>query len=211
MEEPQLDTQSQPTTDNELYYVPVWRFILLNFATLTFYQIYWGYRQWSYLKKSGKNPQAIPWLAALFLPLTYYSLLKSFTELKEKGEVESSEKGIFVTLVVSYIILNIFGTFDGAVSLVTLLSFWPLLYGLRLANEYYLSLNSEAAKIPKMPWWKRALVGVGLFLFILILPILAFPEERVDQFFEQLEKSLEEQIDNQDSPTITEELVVTAS
>jgi len=188
---------------NKPYYVPIRKFILLNFATLTFFQVYWGYRQWKYLRDIGKNPQAIPWLAGLFLPLTYYWLLKSFSELKNKGQEVKEDRGIWIMLVISLIILNLFANFDGYIAGLTFLAFWPLLYGAKLINEYAVSINPKLSKVPPMPWWKRFLVAFGILIMAIIIPLMMMPQEKVNQLLEKL-KEMEEM---EDKPTIEESLV----
>lgn len=163
-----------------LYYVPVWKFALLNLATLGVFSVYWGYRQWKFLRDSGKNSQAVPWLAGLFLPFTLYSLLKSFTQLDGEEELTTKKKMVFGAAVVAYIMLNSVGTLEGIFFLISLFSFVVLFYPLKIVNGYFLKLDKNVANIPKIPWWKWLLIVLGLIFALIVLFFNFVSEEQLE-------------------------------
>jgi hypothetical protein len=57
------------------YAVPVWRFMVLSLCTLGFYAYYWAFRCWRAVRQHDES-KLWPFVYAVFLSITYFSLLK---------------------------------------------------------------------------------------------------------------------------------------
>jgi hypothetical protein len=167
------------------YYVPLRKFIVLNLATAGIYSVYWAYKQWKYVRAVEEKSQAIPWLAAIFISFTYYSLLNYFYHLSNNKEPESQVKNKHLLLTFAYITLNLLGYLEGYYAVISFLSFVVLFCGVNMINKYALKLNAKADQIPKMAWWKYPLIAVGMLLSAILLVVAAVPEEKIQEFLEE--------------------------
>ena len=68
---------------------PIWKFVLLCLVTWTFYELYWCYWSWVYLRERRNlmiTPLSTPFWRALFSPLYAFTLFRLILEVaREKG------------------------------------------------------------------------------------------------------------------------------
>lgn len=78
----------QKTNGGESTYIqkqPLWHFVVLCFLGLGFYEIYWFYKAWKYIKERD-NLKISPFWRAIFAGIFIYSLSKKVLTLaQEKG------------------------------------------------------------------------------------------------------------------------------
>ena len=72
--------QKEPSKQARFLETPPLKFALMSFCTLGLYDLYWSYRNWTFVKHR-KGSSLWPWARALFYPLWHYSLI---TELERE-------------------------------------------------------------------------------------------------------------------------------
>ncbi len=161
-------TESNGALESKRYFfdVSVVKLILMSTVTLTFYQIYWLYKNWQLAKERGDD--VMPIARAIFGVLFAYPLFK---EVREKGRasglVLASSAGGLALL---YFVLQITWRFPGAAWLLGYLSVVPLALVQRDVARLHSALGLDPNINSRFTWknWVGLVLG-GLFLLLIFI------------------------------------------
>lgn len=161
-------------TNNNWYsrIIPVWKFILLSIATLWFYELYWFYKNWNYIKDDKEvdiSPFWRAWFAALFLTNFIWYLKKYF------DEENISFKYYPWFLWLPYFFLIISHKLPDPFRLISFLSFIPLMPVLNSLNKYWAKTEKNLPE-KKFKWWQILLLIIWIIYLFLIVVITFFPD-----------------------------------
>lgn len=147
------------------------RFIVLYFATLGVYPLFWMYDQWTFLKNK-QNLNISPGWRAVFSPLWTGSLAGGIQKYLKKENINVSYSPILIGI--TFFILSALYRLPDPYWLITFLSFIPILPILDAMNQYYEKHDSHLPD-PELAWWQNILVGVGLLILILAVYGTLYP------------------------------------
>lgn len=103
--------------------VSVTKFIVMSFVTFGLYDLYWSYRNWSYLKLQDSR-RISPFWRAWFVLFFHFSLLRDMKSHIARRTPVSYSAG---WLTVAYLVLLFSSSLPGITGLISLLSFVPIL------------------------------------------------------------------------------------
>ena len=149
--------QAEIETKAHYYPVSVLKFVVLSVLTFGYYQIFWFYKNWRFIKDRDGAP-IYPWARALFAPLWFYALID---DVNRSQLTDPIGKGAAFGLSAAYFV--VVGTSRSADPfwLTLFLSFFPILPLVRRINNFgglqsfHLSHNSA---------WKARHFVLVLFL-----------------------------------------------
>ncbi len=152
--------------------LPIWKFILLTFATLWIYEMVWFYRNWKLLKEE-QGLKISPFWRAVFAPLFAESIAYHLRKyLKEKD----SPCDFSPTIIgVSYFVIAILTTLPNPYWLIAFFSFVPMLPLVNSMNTYW-QKEEQGLPVRKFTWWQIILVAIGIILIILSVVGTFMPE-----------------------------------
>jgi len=150
---------------------PVWRFGVLCLATFGFYELYWFYKNWKWLKEK-QGLKVRPFWRTFFAPLFSDPLFKRISALaQERGAPPMRSPGGFAAL---YFLLCLSWRLPSPYSLLSSLTFLPLIPAVRTLNAYW---ELEQAELPVRDHFsvrERILVTMGLIAAVFaVIGILA--------------------------------------
>jgi hypothetical protein len=149
-------------------YQPLSNFFLLNILSLGFYQLYWFYKHWRFLR-DNKELNIQPAMRALFTIFFGYSLFSRFYILaKEKGYKEQPLVGLLFILFIATGLLAYLD--DPYLTLISLFSFVFLIPVHQMMNFYYLEEQPGYRKRIKFSSREKNFLIVfwGIILFLAI-------------------------------------------
>lgn len=158
------------------FYVPEGRFILMSIVTLSFFEAYWMYKNWKYIKERDEL-DIMPFWRALFGVFFMHSLLNTLEDDNELKAVEAatfSGSHLATGWVIVMIIVNILAKFDESLAsgLVLLFSVPSFLFLLPV-QRYINRVNSLVVPQPNYSEWSFGqvlclLVGVPVFALLIL-------------------------------------------
>ncbi len=158
------------------YYIPVGRLIGMSIVTISFYQIYWFYRNWRYVKESERL-DIMPVMRGIFSIFFIYSLfirMGQNTVARTLGIAPVSE-GLAVLWIILRLGTNIFGRFntDPYLSIIVVLVGLSSVFLLVPAQRYINAINEASAPKPDFAPWKAGhtitlLLGIIIWLLMLL-------------------------------------------
>ena len=149
------------------------KFVILSVATLGFYELYWCYKCWSYIKDEGRE-SIRPFWRAFFAPFWTYALFKEVY----KGEKTSLGVAVFV----SYFILQVLWELPDPYLLLSFLTIIPLLPVVIKVNK--INKNEDGPRSPtywRFGWkhWLISLLGIPVFAFSVFSSLNIIPSTQV--------------------------------
>lgn len=123
--------------------VSVGKFAVMSLCTFGFYELYWAYKHWDAVRRREQESLS-PFWRAFFAPLWGFSLLPRLQQLTAVYGVPATWSGSGLAL--AYFLLHIAYRLPGALWLVSLLSFLPLLVVQRSVNELNRAVAPEAPR-----------------------------------------------------------------
>lgn len=164
--------------------LPVWKFILLYLSTFTFYQYYWIYKSWKYLKKEEKL-KISPFLRTVLYLFFYYSLASRYKVFLHSKGIKSNYSPALLSVALILFILS--WRLKDPYWIIATFSFFSYLPLLNAMNSYRekeetgkVILKSKLALLQYIP----ISLGFGLYLFSVLnlvldsLGISVFPESK---------------------------------
>ncbi len=139
------------------------KLLLMSFCTLGIYNIYWFYKNWWFLKKTGKK--CTPLLRAAFAPLFAYSCFYELKMLQFDNNVNLKFPILFLSIL--YFMLHLMIKLPDPYWLISYLSVLPIV----LANKVALNINQ--AMFPgliinnKFSKWNWLVLILGGTIFVL--------------------------------------------
>lgn len=116
----------------ELHAMALHKLVLLSTCTLGLYQVYWFWRNWRRVAERTGRP-IMPFWRAVFSPLWSYSL---FDEVREQARAAEVSVGWLPALMaVAFFLLSAAWRFGGAGTVLSMLSFLPLVPVQATINE----------------------------------------------------------------------------
>lgn len=145
--------------------LPVWKFILLYLSTFTFYQYYWTYKSWKYLKKE-ENIKISPFLRTVLYLFFYYSLAGRYKVYLHSKGIRSNYSPVLLSVTLILFILS--WRLKDPYWIIATFSFFSYLPLLNAMNSYRekeetgkVILKSKLALLQYIP----ISLGFGLYLF----------------------------------------------
>lgn len=152
------------------YVISIPKLIILSFTTFGLYEIYWFYKQYKSFK-AETNWKIIPWLWALFAHLLSYSLFKKVSFLIK--DIDKKRKLEYFGLAIAYLIFGFVARFPEPYSLISLLSFLPLIPLQKAINFYWQKKLGKELKESKFGRWNYSwAIGGSIFLLLALVGTL---------------------------------------
>jgi len=118
------EIQSSTLDKTQYFHVGTLKFCLMSLCTLGIYNIYWSYKNWSFVKQRDGS-DILPFWRGIFAPLWYFSLLTDISEhSNSKINFSGVVKGVLVTV---YFLLNALWRLPDPYWLFGCLAFIPIL------------------------------------------------------------------------------------
>ena len=146
---------------------------IMSLFTLSFYLVYWFYKQWQAVyAPQTRTARAV--LAALFYPLCSYWLFLQINERSSKlGAPAALPAG---GLAIAVILLSVTQSLPDLASLLALLSFLPLLQVQRALNGLNAKFAPGSDPNARFGAWNVAGIAVGALMYALIVVGYMLPE-----------------------------------
>ena len=164
------------STDSKFLYIPENRLIALGIITLGLFEIYWMYKNWSYIKERD-NLDIMPFWRAIFGIFFMHSLLRNIEEDNEMNLItESTFSGSSLATywVVMMVIGNVSGKFDDIlINTIGLLISIPSIICLLPVQKYINRVNNLSNPEFTYTGWSTGqivclVIGIPLFTLVLI-------------------------------------------
>jgi hypothetical protein len=163
------------SNDSKFLYISESRFIVMSILTLGIFEIYWNYKNWSYIKKRD-NLDIQPVWRAIFGIFYIHSLLSFIEQDNEMNQIEKSAfsaSSLATGWVIMILIGNILGKFDDIsintlgilISVSSIICLLPVQKHINRVNNL---INPE---IPHTGWsfGQVLCLVIGIPLFVLVL------------------------------------------
>ncbi|MEL7449523.1 MAG: hypothetical protein AAFN78_09955, partial [Pseudomonadota bacterium] len=158
------ESSLDPTDDTAKFYAtgPV-KFVLMDVATLGLYSIYWSYKNWHFVRERDQ-PNVIPFLCAIFIPLTFYWLMKSLASSVESRVLSSPSSRVL--LAVLLLLLTATSALPDPYWLVSVFTFVPMMPTVVALWSTAERTPSAAHRVPAFHWSNTFayLFGIPVFL-----------------------------------------------
>ncbi len=167
-----VETTTNSTDYQYHFFTPsTLKFVTMSICTSGMYQLYWFYKNWFVIKKSGK--QCSPILRALFAPLFAYACFKYIKESMRKNKIDMNFPiGI---LTISYFILVASSKLPTIYGLITFLNFLPIVIANRVAIATNKAQSPNFNSDNRFTGWNwLAIIAGGLFFIAEIAGTLKF-------------------------------------
>ncbi len=138
------------------------KFVLMFFATIGLYPVYWSYRNWHFIQERDQSG-VTPILAALFYPLTFYWFMRSLAPSLDSRVLSSAAWR--ATLAGVLFVISASSAFPDPYWLVSMLAFVPMM-PIVLAMSSTAKRNPSAARRVPAFHWSNA------FAYVLVFPLL---------------------------------------
>jgi hypothetical protein len=153
------------------FYVSPLKLVVMSIATLGFYEIFWFYKNWTYVQEHS-NRRVLPLGRAIFRGFTFYSLV---LEINKAGEQMGISGKVQPILGLAYFVLLASGRLPGLLAAISFLTPFALLP----AQNYINSMNANSptpinSKFSAINW---VAIVIGVLLNILAIVGLAMPDE----------------------------------
>lgn len=160
---------SDPTPISSLYFpVCLWKLALMSICTFGFYELYWFYKNWDFIK-SRNRPRINRVFRGIFFPYIFnFNLFSDIYRTANNSLLCPMTEISFLSL--TWFIISITGVLSGPYYLFNFLSFLPLLQVQKKINEINLSKNIEFNRNCRLSAWNIVAVGIGgiLLLFTIL-------------------------------------------
>jgi len=155
--------------------MPLGKFIIMCLATFGIYELVWFYKNWTLLKEE-KGLKISPFWRAVFAPIWIFVLTgKLQMYLKEKNSPSNFSP---ITIAVLYFVLSASWKMPNPYSVISYLSFVPVLTLVSAMNIYWQPID-QGLPTKKLTWWQLILVIMGLILFVLAILGSFVPDEQI--------------------------------
>lgn len=157
--------------------LPIWKFILLCVITFGFYELFWFYKTWKFLKEKN-NLDISPFWRTFFSGLYAGSNAKYVLNLVKTVNYQNEYSPTLIGI--SYIILNVFWRLPEPYWLLSFFSFLPMIPMVKAMNFYWQYENPNLP-LKKFSWWQIILIISGIIFLILMLIGIFFSEQEYAQ------------------------------
>lgn len=127
-------------TEERYFDVSLPKYCAMSICTLALYDLYWAYKNWKYIKDRDHST-IIPFLRAIFLPITYYWLLKDISATGGAKFLDTPFKRMLLAL--AYVFIGCLAFLPGPFSILSLLVFVPIMPAVRAIGQF--NINSESS------------------------------------------------------------------
>jgi hypothetical protein len=163
------------SNDSKFLYISESRFIVMSILTLGIFEIYWNYKNWSYIKKRD-NLDIQPVWRAIFGIFYIHSLLSFIEQDNEMNKIKKSDfsaSSLATGWVIMILIGNVLGRFDDIsintlgilISVSSLLCLLPVQKHINRVNNL---INSEIL-YKGWSFGQVLCLVIGIPLFVLVL------------------------------------------
>jgi hypothetical protein len=156
---------------------PVWHFVLLCFFSLGFYELFWFYKNWKFIKEQNKLNISPFWRTVFTFIFAYDLFRRLFFLAEEKGYTKKHSAG---WITIAYIGLYLLWRLPDPFWLLYLLSFLPLITIVKVLNYYW---RKEHPDLEERTWFSGgeiAVLVIGGILLLLTIFGTFLPDTPVD-------------------------------
>jgi len=137
----------EPVNEAPVYHhVSMIKFIVYSICSLGIYDLFWSYKNWKFIKQRD-NSGLMPSWRSVFLPFWCYSLTRDIADTRG-----GAKAGVVALVAGAYFGISILWKLPDPYGLITLGSFIPLLYPVKLIDEINRSRGVRG------PWYSRVKV-----------------------------------------------------
>lgn len=137
--------------------VSLGKLVLMSIVTFGIYELYWAYKQWDAIRRR-ENEDVSPFWRACFAPLWGFSLFPRIQKLAEMHHVPINWSGTALATV--YFLLGATWRLPSPISLLSLLSFLPIVMVQRGVNDLNAAVAPDA---PRNDTYSAANI-IGIFV-----------------------------------------------
>ncbi|MFB9864013.1 hypothetical protein [Rufibacter immobilis] len=161
-------TPEQQEIIEEYHHVqPVWKFALLSFFTFGLYELYWFYKNWSFIKEFEERDEIMPFWRGLFILFFGQSLFRNVLKrAHQQGYSQSYSSG---WLLAAFIFLTFLSRLPDPLWLISLFSFIPLIPVLQARNYFFSKTNPEGKVSSAFTGGEIVTMVIGLVVFVLMI------------------------------------------
>jgi hypothetical protein len=168
-----LSSAASPAPSRQFFDVSVLKLVLMSTVTLTFYQVYWFYRNWRLAKERGEDVWPLP--RAIFAVFFAYSL---FQDVRHTGRsVSLSAAANASGLAWLYFFFQITWRLPDPFWLIGLASVLPLALVQRDIARVHRALGFDPGVNDRFSWKNILGIVVGSLVILLIIAGMFLPEE----------------------------------
>lgn len=156
-----------------LFPVSELKFVVMFFATLGLYPVYWSYRNWQYIK-GARGLKISPFWRSLFSIFFIFPLMKAIrSEATDRGFPATFSPG---SLSLTYLLLLIVGNqLPDPFWVISFLAFLPLLPVVAVVNTLNVGRIEQRSMNSGFSGWNVAGIAVGACMWILLIAGLLLP------------------------------------
>ncbi|MCF7749609.1 hypothetical protein KQ945_02540 [Bacillus subtilis subsp. subtilis] len=164
---------SRDAVAGEYYSPPTLKLASLSLVTLGLYPLYWFWQNWRAIKRETGGTQW-PWARAVFAPL--WSFL-CFSDLRDIAVSRRRDLAFAPGLLAAvYFLLNLAGRLPGALTLLSLFTFVPILPINSLLRRYHREEGVDTRRMDRFGVWHILLLVFGGLFLLLVLFGFSLPD-----------------------------------
>ncbi len=146
---------------------------VMAFFTWGFYEIYWFYKNWKFLKEKH-DFKVSPLARGIFGPLFCYSLFRIIRDYSDQHRVGSGIKA--GALATCYVLMMVTYKLPSPFDLISSFSFIPLLTVQKAINDLGQRLSPQVHADSRFNGWNIFGIVAGSLLWVLVISGFMFPE-----------------------------------
>jgi len=153
----EVEAHSSPTPSPAavFHHVAPWKFVLLSLATFSFYDLYWVYRNWRFIKQHGDG-DIWPFWRAFFSPLWMYPLAGRIRAAAGKPTAL-----VAAVISVAYFLLSVSHKFPDPWSWLGAARFATLLPFVVVIDRLNRSRGARGDSYSRLNWWRWLVLAAG--------------------------------------------------
>ncbi len=171
--------------EEPFFIVSTKKFTIMSLCTFGIYEYYWFYKNWKFVKKNIKKVS--PFWRTVFAIFCCHGLFKIVKEYADQRRVECGYKPDLIA--VYYILLSIVWRAPEPLSLISMMTFVPLLSVQKAINSIKGKVSPLTPDNSKFSAWNIVMIVIGIMVWVLVVMGLFVSEEEVNDFFKVSEKS----------------------
>jgi hypothetical protein len=170
-----LSAEPSPARSRQFFDVSVLKLVVMSTVTLTFYQIYWFYRNWRLAKERGEDVWPLP--RAIFAVLFAYSLFKDVRHTGRSVSLTAAANASGLAWL--YFFFQLTWRLPDPAWLIGLASVLPLALVQRDIARVHRALGFDPGVNDRFSWKNIVGIVVGSLFILLVIVGMFLPEESV--------------------------------
>lgn len=164
------------------HHVALWKFVFLSIVTFGFYQLYWFYRSWRFVKEEEQS-RIFPFWRTVFTPIWFYPLAVRI--FRKEGSPRSFFAGI---LAIAYFLVGAAWQLPNLLSFISLGNFL-FVVPLVLSVDRFNRRNGVVGPAYRRFGWLHGMVTIAGMPFVAMLAIVLFKYYSAERLIDGAELS----------------------